>query len=364
MKKIFPFLLWLTLFATALPSFAQEQDTTYHNQLELTCDADTAYFYRISKKLSSLLHVREFYSETDQLKAEYAKIYDRYYYVYHGEYKSYHENGQLAKEANYEQGKAVGTITEWYENAQKFAIWNHDEKGRKGLQQSWYKAGKEMVQEGKGQYEEFYDNGKIKVRGEVNEASQTGTWQSFHENGKLLHQFTVVDGMFSGKEEIWDPNGKPSYQYNHAPKGETESFNYWDAEGNVVYESGDFLNEDGLLASWQDQWGNIEPQPMNMNDVRRAIGYPEIARDAGIQGQIIVMAKVNKWGAVDSVRLERGVHPILDEPVAKNSWDIKFTPTIIDGELAPFWVHIPFRFKLIDGGPLFQKKKKKRRRRG
>jgi len=46
----------------------------------------------------------------------YGDKYVFYQGLYNGKYKKYYENGQLAKEATYENGKLVGTYKEWYKD--------------------------------------------------------------------------------------------------------------------------------------------------------------------------------------------------------------------------------------------------------
>lgn len=91
-----------------------------------------------------------------------------------------------------------------------------------------------------------------------------------------------------------------------------------------------------------------EPVPVNINDIKSLIGYPQIARDAGIQGQVVVRVLVDKTGNYDRHKVVKSVHPILDEAVQAHLSKLKFTPAIQGGRPIKFWVNIPFNFKLLN----------------
>lgn len=90
-----------------------------------------------------------------------------------------------------------------------------------------------------------------------------------------------------------------------------------------------------------------EPTPVNMDDIKKVIGYPQIARDAGIEGTVVVRVLVDKKGNYDKHRVINGVHPILTKAVEEHIGKLKFSPAIQGGKPIPFWVNIPFNFKLL-----------------
>lgn len=91
-----------------------------------------------------------------------------------------------------------------------------------------------------------------------------------------------------------------------------------------------------------------EPVPVNIDDIKTLIGYPQIARDAGIQGQVVVRVLVDKTGNYDRHKVVKSVHPILDDAVQRQLSKLKFTPAIQGGRPIKFWVNIPFNFKLLN----------------
>ncbi|MEZ4826902.1 MAG: energy transducer TonB [Bacteroidia bacterium] len=91
-----------------------------------------------------------------------------------------------------------------------------------------------------------------------------------------------------------------------------------------------------------------EPQPVNMDDIRKLIGYPQIARDAGIEGSVVVRVLVDKKGNYSKHRVINQVHPILEKAVTEHIAKLRFTPAIQGGKPIQFWVNIPFNFKLLN----------------
>lgn len=90
-----------------------------------------------------------------------------------------------------------------------------------------------------------------------------------------------------------------------------------------------------------------EPVPLNMSDVKRAIGYPEEARKKEIEGKVMVQLLIDEEGNYLKHKFVQRVHPILDEAVSKKIHLLKFTPAILEGAPSICWVTAPFEFKLM-----------------
>ena len=73
--------------------------------------------------------------------------------------------------------------------------------------------------------------------------------------------------------------------------------------------------------------------------------YPEIARDAGIEGSVLVRALVGADGAVERVLLLQGVIG-LDEAALEAAMTAVFRPALQQGRPVPVWVVIPIDFSL------------------
>lgn len=88
------------------------------------------------------------------------------------------------------------------------------------------------------------------------------------------------------------------------------------------------------------------PVPLNMADVKRSIKYPEAAKEAGIEGYVVIRALVNKKGRVEKHILVKSPSPLLYEAVRIVLPDLRFSPASDRGKKLKFWVVMPFIFKL------------------
>jgi TonB family protein len=72
---------------------------------------------------------------------------------------------------------------------------------------------------------------------------------------------------------------------------------------------------------------------------------PEIARQSGVFGRVLVEATVDSSGHVVAVRVARGV-PMLDAPALECARQYRFAPCAWRGRTHPFRVTLPIRFTL------------------
>lgn len=91
-----------------------------------------------------------------------------------------------------------------------------------------------------------------------------------------------------------------------------------------------------------------EPRPKNIEEIKRLVGYPQIARDAGIQGQVVIRVLVDKQGRYKKHKVVNVIHPILSQAIEKHIDKIQFVPAHKNNNPVQFWVNLPFNFKLLD----------------
>ena len=73
--------------------------------------------------------------------------------------------------------------------------------------------------------------------------------------------------------------------------------------------------------------------------------YPGLARDAGVEGTVLLWALVDRDGSVREVQVKRSV-PLLDEAASAAVARWRFTPALAGGRPVRVWIAIPVRFSL------------------
>lgn len=72
--------------------------------------------------------------------------------------------------------------------------------------------------------------------------------------------------------------------------------------------------------------------------------YPELARNAGIEGKVIVSAVVDEEGNVIKAEIVSSTNSIFNEPALKAAYQYKFSPAMMKDKKVKVKVIIPFNF--------------------
>lgn len=93
---------------------------------------------------------------------------------------------------------------------------------------------------------------------------------------------------------------------------------------------------------------DVPPTPIGGETaISRNIKYPENAKKAGIEGQVVVQAFINENGVVEHCQILRGVPGTgLDEAAINAIKMTKFNPAKQQDKNVGVWISIPVRFKL------------------
>jgi TonB family protein len=93
----------------------------------------------------------------------------------------------------------------------------------------------------------------------------------------------------------------------------------------------------------------VDDQPElvgGMKALQRSVSYPQMARQAGIEGRVIVQFVVDKEGDVTAPKITRGVHDVLNEAALKAVKQQDFRPGQQDGEPVKVQMSLPVTFRL------------------
>ena len=91
-----------------------------------------------------------------------------------------------------------------------------------------------------------------------------------------------------------------------------------------------------------------QPKALNINEIKKTIGYPKIARDAGIEGKVVARIEVNKFGEYVGHEIIESAHEILSRAVEEHLGKLEFETPAKDGKAVTVKVTVPFNFVLID----------------
>lgn len=84
------------------------------------------------------------------------------------------------------------------------------------------------------------------------------------------------------------------------------------------------------------------------NDIAKAVKYPEVAKEKGIQGKVYITFVVNEQGKISDTKIARGVDPLLDKEALRvmNSLEKTWTPGKEKGVLVKVSYTVPINFAL------------------
>jgi protein TonB len=89
------------------------------------------------------------------------------------------------------------------------------------------------------------------------------------------------------------------------------------------------------------------PEALNMKAFSKRVGYPPLAKEAGIQGKVLIRALVDTNGTVMQHVVIRNPHNVLTTEVEKHLGMLKFSPGVASNQRkVRVWVNLPVDFRL------------------
>jgi antitoxin component YwqK of YwqJK toxin-antitoxin module len=109
----------------------------------------------------------------------------------------YHENGQLASQAQYVNGVTNGKCKSWYENGVMSAEWEQLNGKQDGPFRCWE------------------ENGVLYKQGTTRDGLEHGLIKEWDKNGKLIYEANLIDGKRDGVTTSYNSTGKFVRMYKH-----------------------------------------------------------------------------------------------------------------------------------------------------
>lgn len=97
-----------------------------------------------------------------------------------------------------------------------------------------------------------------------------------------------------------------------------------------------------------DEFIPVEKQPgMDLAELQKLVQYPKLAKEAGVEGKVIVKALIDKSGAVKKTLIVDSDNSLLNQAAIDAIKNYKkFTPALQNNSPVMVWVSIPIRFRL------------------
>lgn len=164
---------------------------------------------------------------------------------------------------------------------------------------------------------------------------------NFHDDNTWTEEKKDLTDIYVEFDKKQMPNGFEDFEVieelDELPSGPDDSKQSEDIEG-VLPDPNAFIMVEKV------------PQPVNLDEVVELIGYPELAKESSIEGQVIVRILLDEKGNYMKHSVIKNPHPLLTKAVEKQVHKLKFTPAIQAGKPVKYWVTIPFKFKLEKPG--------------
>jgi len=85
-------------------------------------------------------------------------------------------------------------------------------------------------------FAELYDNGQVKIKGNLLDDQRHGRWESFYENGVKWSEDNYYQGEKNGRTVSYYPTGMFRYQGTYIDDIEAGKWTFYDEEGNIIKE--------------------------------------------------------------------------------------------------------------------------------
>jgi protein TonB len=241
---------------------------------------------------------------------------------------------------------------------------------------------------------EYYPNGKVKAKGDYLSESKHGQWIYYDSTGKKIKEKTYSSGSVYGWYVDYYPNGKIRYKAKCIFGVPNDSITAFDSKGKKLSNESKEFNaiQDDIITNdkeislsprdtdWmahtsEGEYDVVEiaeaPEP-NEDEIyvyaeempqypggsdslksylRRNLQYPEMEKDAGIQGTVYMTFVVRKDGRLTDVKVIKEVPgaPGLTKEAARLINGMPYwIPGKMNGRAVNISVTIPIKFMLQD----------------
>ncbi len=195
----------------------------------------------------------------------------------------------------------------------------------------------------------YYKNGNLKEEKTYTNGKLNGWVREFYENGLLKSEKYVRSGILDGISKEYFDNGelKVVSIYN---KGALEKITKFDYDSNFVPTYDAYVGRSKRNKKSQEDFIcnlDICPEPLEgIKGIEQKLVYPPLAKEKGIEGFVLVTAKVNKKGIVEKVKVIQKLGLGFDEAAIRAVKKTVFIPGQQNGENVNAEVTFKINFRL------------------
>lgn len=80
----------------------------------------------------------------------------------------------------------------------------------------------------------FYNNGKLKEKGQYINGERVGSWTQYNELGNITGVAGFANDEKNGEWIVWDDNGNKRFEMFYSNGKRTGTWKMWDDEGNLT----------------------------------------------------------------------------------------------------------------------------------
>lgn len=350
------------LMGLSVPVSAQMLDTLYYNDLWQMVSADSARYYRIAEIDTDNLwftgQFKDYITDGSILmEGQYSRA-----GLKNGNFKSYHENGQVYCEGYFDGDLLAGTWNFYFTNGQlkeKVSFSGYDFI----VLESYDIEGKRMVKNGTGKWVKQFrgpDGSKLEVTGRYYYKRREGNWRLKNQEGKtILYEVYSNDQFIDGVVLIpelgyYQESKFTSEIYYPGSLRSIESFTVWQAARSdypylswLPLETTDSISEERSIIKPDKPAHYPLGEEAFYRNVAQNLVYPEEAKARKISGKVFIEFTIATTGDIYDIKVLRGIGGGCDQQAVLAIIKAgKWFPAIKNGFPVEQAVVIPVSFRL------------------
>ena len=197
----------------------------------------------------------------------------------------------------------------------------------------------------------YYPNGNLKKEITYSNGIVQGWVREYYESGLLHEEYYVDNGVRDGVSKSYYANGGIkqvlNYEKGRLIKTVNIAFDPYFKPSVEDYKSGNRQQQNVTKKKEYFCDADICPAPIGgMEAIYSKIVYPEHAKIYGVEGEVIIVASIDKTGKVTNTKLVKGIGLGCDEAAEEAIRKTDFLPGQTKGQLVASNVTLNIKFEL------------------